>query len=239
MNWNTAADRFCCRRRDAWRRTGAPLWFEAKTADAGQKLSEGEPVLKPEARCHGKRIRHGETAWSLSGQHTGTTDIPLTENGRRLAEQMRPVLARNAFALVPCSPMQRARETCALAGLSDTAVIDPDLVEWNYGEYEGLTPKQIHEATPGWPIFRDGCPAGEAPEPVGVRVDRVIARSRAAPGDVALFAHGHVLRVLAARWIGLPAGAGQHFLLDTGTLCVLGYYRDIPAVRVWNGLLLG
>jgi broad specificity phosphatase PhoE len=180
-------------------------------------------------------IRHGETAWSLSGQHTGTTNIPLTESGRRLAERMRPVLAKNAFALVLCSPMQRARETCELAGLGDTADIDDDLVEWNYGEYEGLTPEQIHETAPGWLIFRDGCPGGESPEQVGARADRVIARARATEGDVALFAHGHVLRVLAARWIGLPAASGQHFLLDTGTLCVLGYYRDIPAVRVWNG----
>jgi probable phosphoglycerate mutase len=183
-------------------------------------------------------IRHGETGWSLSGQHTGTTNIPLTESGRRLAERMRPVLAKNAFALVLCSPMQRARETCQLAGLGDPAVIDDDLVEWNYGEYEGLTPKQIHETAPGWLIFRDGCPGGESPEQVGARADRVIARARATEGDVALFAHGHVLRVLAARWIGLPAACGQHFLLDTGTLCVLGYYRDIPAVRVWNGPLI-
>ena len=180
-------------------------------------------------------IRHGETAWSLSGQHTGTTDIPLTDNGRRLAERLRPVLAKQRFALVLASPLQRARETCDLAGLGDRAVTDPDLVEWNYGEYEGLTPKQIHHARPGWLIFRDGCPGGETPEQVGARVDRVIARARAAEGDVALFAHGHVLRVLVARWIGLPAGSGQHFLLDTGTLCVLGYYRDVPAVKVWNG----
>jgi probable phosphoglycerate mutase len=183
-------------------------------------------------------IRHGETAWSLSGRHTGTTNIPLTESGRRLAERMRPVLAKNAFALVLCSPMQRARETCELAGLGDPAVVDDDLVEWNYGEYEGLTPKQIHETAQGWLIFRDGCPGGESPEQVGARADRVIARARATEGDVPLFAHGHVLRVLAARWIGLPAASGQHFLLDTGTLCVLGYYRDIPAVRVWNGPLL-
>ncbi len=183
-------------------------------------------------------IRHGETAWSLTGQHTGTTDIPLTDNGRRLAERMRPVLARNAFELVLCSPMQRARETCELAGLDDKAVIDSDLAEWNYGKYEGLTPKQIDEVALGWLIFRDGCPGGEAPEQVGARVDRVIARSRAVDGDIALFAHGHVLRVLAARWIGLPAGGGQHFLLDTGTLCVLGYYREIPAVRIWNGPLI-
>jgi broad specificity phosphatase PhoE len=183
-------------------------------------------------------VRHGETAWSLSGRHTGTTDIALTENGRRLAERMRPVLAKEVFALVLCSPMQRARETCELAGLGDRAVIDPDLAEWNYGQYEGLTPKQIHEGAPGWLIFRDGCPGGESPEEMGTRADRVIAQARATEGDVALFAHGHVLRVLAARWIGLPAASGQHFLLDTGTLCVLGYYRDLPAVRVWNGPLL-
>ena len=183
-------------------------------------------------------IRHGETAWSLSGQHTGTTDIPLTENGRRLAQRMRPVLATDAFELVLCSPMQRARETCELAGLGEKAIIDSDLVEWNYGEYEGLTPQQIDEMAPGWLIFRDGCPGGEVPEQVGARMDRVIARSRAVDGNIALFAHGHVLRVLVARWIGLPAGGGQHFLLDTGTLCVLGYYRDIPAVRIWNGPLI-
>jgi probable phosphoglycerate mutase len=182
-------------------------------------------------------IRHGETAWSLSGRHTGTTDIPLTDNGRRLAERIRPVLAKEDFKLVLCSPMQRARETCELAGLGDTAVVDSDLSEWNYGQYEGLTPKQIHQSAPGWLIFRDGCPGGEAPEQVDARVDRVIARA-ASEGDVALFAHGHVLRVLAARWIGLPAGGGQHFLLDTGTLCVLSYYRDIPTVKVWNGPLI-
>ena len=184
-------------------------------------------------------IRHGETAWSLTGQHTGTTDIPLTENGRRLAERIRPLLAVNRFALVLCSPMRRAQETCELAGFGDKAVIDRDLVEWNYGEYEGLTPKQIREVAPGWLIFRDGCPGGETPEQVGARVDRVIARSCAVDGDTALFAHGHLLRVLAARWIGLPAGGGQHFQLDTGTLCVLGYYCEMPAVRVWNRTIVG
>ena len=183
-------------------------------------------------------VRHGETAWSLSGQHTGTTDIPLTEQGRRVAAQIGAVLAKKAFGLVLCSPMQRARETCALAGFGDKAVIDADLMEWNYGDYEGLTTEQIHEAAPGWLVFRDGCPGGEAPAQVAVRVDRVIARSRAAGGDIALFAHGHVLRVLVARWLGRPAGDGQHFLLDTGTLCVLGDYRGIPAVRVWNGPLI-
>jgi broad specificity phosphatase PhoE len=183
-------------------------------------------------------IRHGETAWSLSGQHTGTTDLPLTEDGRRLAARMAPALAGKRFALVLVSPMQRARQTCYLAGLGPEAVVDPDAMEWNYGEYEGLTVAQIHRVAPGWLIFRDGCPGGEAPAQVAARADRVIARARAAGGDVALFAHGHVLRVLAARWIGLPPGAGQHFLLDTGTLCVLGYYQEIPAVRVWNGPLV-
>ena len=180
-------------------------------------------------------VRHGETAWSLSGQHTGTTDLPLTDNGRRCAQRMRSTLVRKPFALVLCSPMRRARETCELAGFRDQAVIDSDLVEWNYGRYEGLTLKQIHEVAPGWLIFRDGCPGGETPEQVGARVDRVIARSRALAGDIVLFAHGLVLRVLAARWIGLPVGGGRHFLLDTGTLCVLSYYHETPAVRIWNG----
>ena len=179
-------------------------------------------------------IRHGETEWSLSGQHTGTTNIPLTDNGRRLAELIRPVLAQETFALVLVSPMQRAQETCQLAGLGDRAVIDRDLMEWNYGNYEGLTPQRINEVAPGWQIFRDGCPGGETPEQVGARVDRVIGRTRAITGNAALFAHGHVLRVLGARWLGLPAGAGQHFLLDTGTVSVLGYYHEIPAVRIWN-----
>jgi probable phosphoglycerate mutase len=189
------------------------------------------------ARANLFGIRHGETAWSLSGQHTGVTDIPLTDNGRRLADRLRPVLAKETFALVLVSPLQRARETCARSGCGDRAIIDPDLTEWNYGEYEGLTPEQIHELTPGWMIFRDGCPGGETPEQVGARVDRVIARARSADGDVALFAHGHVLRVIAARWIGLTPEGGQRFMLDTGTLCVLGYYRDVPAVRVWNAPL--
>jgi len=183
-------------------------------------------------------IRHGETAWSLSGQHTGTTDIPLTDNGRRLAERMQPLLARQSFALVLVSPLRRARETCELAGLGERAVIDSDLAEWNYGAYEGLTNAQIQKTAPGWLIFRDGCPQGEAPEQVAARADRVIARASAAEGDVALFAHGHLLRVLAARWIGLTAGAGAHLLLDTGTLNVLDTYRGIPAIKIWNAPLI-
>ncbi|RWO61449.1 histidine phosphatase family protein [Mesorhizobium sp.] len=180
-------------------------------------------------------IRHGETEWSLSGQHTGTTDLPLTDNGRRQAERTRPALARQTFALVLVSPLQRARETCELVGLGAGAIVDPSLIEWDYGEYEGLTPQQIQAKRPGWLIFRDGCPGGETPRQVGARVDQVVTRARAANGDVALFAHGHVLRVLAARWIGLPPRAGQHFLLNTGTWSVLTYYREIPAVRIWNG----
>jgi probable phosphoglycerate mutase len=163
----------------------------------------------------------------------------LTDNGRRLAEVLRPVLAKEAFALVLVSPLQRARETCALAGLGDGAVVEQDLMEWNYGEYEGLTPRQIKSTAPDWMLFRDGCPGGEKPEHVGERVDRVIARIRTIDEEVALFAHGHVLRVLVARWIGLPPEGGQHFLLDTGTLCVLSYYRDVPAIRIWNGPLAG
>ena len=179
-------------------------------------------------------IRHGETEWSLNGRHTGVTDIPLTDNGRKLAERLKPALARQTFALVLVSPLQRAQETCRLAGLGDRAVVDPDLKEWNYGEYEGLTPAEIRTAQPDWMIFRDGAPGGEMPDQVGVRADRVIARARAAAGDVALFSHGHFLRVLGARWIELPAGAGMRLLLDTGTICMLGHYRDAPAIKAWN-----
>jgi len=179
-------------------------------------------------------IRHGETEWSLSGQHTGRTDIPLTENGRRLAAKLAPALARRDFALVLTSPMQRARETCRLAGLDTDAVVEPDLSEWDYGDYEGLTTGQIHQRAPGWTVFRDGCPGGESPLQIGARVDRLIDRVRAVDGEVALFAHGHVLRVLAARWIGQPAQEGQRFLLDTGTLSVLSEYRGTPAIRMWN-----
>jgi broad specificity phosphatase PhoE len=183
-------------------------------------------------------MRHGETAWSVSGQHTGTTDIPLTENGRRVAKLLQPVLTKETFALVLTSPLQRARETCELAGLGGCAEIDRDLMEWNYGEYEGLTPQQIRAKNPGWMIFNDGCPGGESPEQVGARIDRVIAKVRAVEGHVALFAHGHVLRAMAARWLGLPAADGGHFLLDTATLSILSYYQDIPAVRRWNAPLV-
>lgn len=182
-------------------------------------------------------VRHGETLWSLSGQHTGITDLPLTEHGREVARRLRPALADVQFTRVLVSPLRRARETCELAGLTAQAVIDRDLMEWNYGEYEGLTAAQIAARRPGWNIFRDGCPGGESPAEIGARVDRLIARVREVPGDVALFAHGHVFRVLVARWIGLPVLAGEHFLLGTATLNVLGYYRDAPAVQMWNAPL--
>lgn len=183
-------------------------------------------------------IRHGETEWSLNGRHTGTSDIPLTDNGRQVARRWQPVAATRTFDLVLTSPLQRARETCALAGLGAHAETDPDLTEWNYGAYEGLTPTEIRARQPGWMIFRDGCPGGESAEQVGARVDRVIAKARARSGNVALFAHGHVLRVLGARWLGLPPSAGSHFLLDTATVCVLSSYHGVPAVKRWNAPLL-
>jgi broad specificity phosphatase PhoE len=183
-------------------------------------------------------IRHGETAWSLSGQHTGTTDIPLTEHGRNVARELAPLLARATFALVLTSPLNRARQTCELSGLGAHAEVDANLMEWNYGDYEGLTPKEIHANAPGWMLFTDGCPGGESPSQVGARVDQVIARIRSVEGDVALFAHGHVFRVFAARWLGLPATAGSHFLLDTATVSVLSHYRGIPAVKRWNAPLV-
>jgi probable phosphoglycerate mutase len=184
-------------------------------------------------------IRHGETEWSLSGQHTGATDVPLTDHGRMLAKRLRTALSQEKFDLVLVSPLQRARETCALAGLGEEAIVARDLTEWNYGNYEGLTPGQVQDINPGWLIFRDGCPGGEAPDEVGGRVDRVIVRVRSVDGDVAVFAHGHVLRTLAARWIGLPPQGGQHFTLETGTISILGFYHNVPAVKAWNVPLAG
>lgn len=179
-------------------------------------------------------IRHGETPWSLSGQHTGLTDIPLTDHGREVAGRIAPLLADVQFKAILSSPLVRAQETCKLTGLGERAAIDPDLVEWNYGEYEGLTPKQIHGKARHWLLFRDGCPGGEDPQQVGARVDRLIAKVRAIDGNAALFGHGHLFRVFAARWLGLPVAGGSYFLLDPSTLSVLSYYRGIPAVKCWN-----
>jgi broad specificity phosphatase PhoE len=184
-------------------------------------------------------IRHGETEWSVNGRHTGLTDLPLTANGRRIASTLRHALAREHFALVLTSPLQRARETCELAGFAGRAQVNRDLLEWNYGSYEGLTTTEIRALVPGWLLFRDGCPGGEKPDQVGARVDRLISHVRDVAGNVALFAHGHLFRVFAARWIGLPVSAGSNFLLDTATLNILGYYREIPAVHRWNAMLTG
>jgi broad specificity phosphatase PhoE len=183
-------------------------------------------------------IRHGETEWSLNGRHTGTTDIPLTENGRNVARQWKPVASQQTFALVMTSPLQRARETCELTGLGQQAEVDNDLREWNYGEYEGLSIKQIQAQRPSWMIFTDGCPKGESPDEIQARIDRVIKRVRAVEGDVALFAHGHFLRCFGARWLGLRAEEGRFFLLDPATVSVLSYYRGIPAVKRWNAPII-
>jgi len=184
-------------------------------------------------------VRHGATAWSRSGQHTGLTDIPLTEEGEAQARRLAPLLARQSFALVLVSPLQRARRTCELAGLGDQAVRDPDLVEWNYGAYEGITTEQIQATAPGWQVFTDGCPGGESPHQIGARADLVLARLEQGQrgGPAILFAHGHLLRVLTARWLGLPPQEGARFLLDTATLNVLGHYRGVAALRCWNAAL--
>jgi probable phosphoglycerate mutase len=184
-------------------------------------------------------IRHGETEWSRGGKHTGVTDVVLTEEGRETARLLRPVLAREKFVSVLCSPLQRARQTCELAGLQEAVAVEPDLIEWRYGEYEGLTTRQIQQARPGWSLFHDGCPSGETPAQVAARIDRLVAKVRASDGNVALFAHGHVLRVLAARWIHQPLSFGEHLLLDTATLSVLGYYYDTPALKIWNAPIAG
>ena len=208
------------------------------STSASTTASPAPPLALSPARTHKLFVvRHGETEWSLNGRHTGVTDIPLTERGRRVAALLAPVFGREKFALVLVSPLERARDTCALAGLGTRAEVDDDLKEWNYGDFEGLTPQQIRSTRPSWLLFRDGAPSGESPPQVGARVDRVIARARAAEGDVAVFAHGHVLRVLAARWLGLPATAGAHFLLDPATLNVLSYYRGTPAIKRWNAPL--
>ena len=179
-------------------------------------------------------VRHGETEWSLSGQHTSHTDLPLTENGRRRTGPLREALAGRSFALVLSSPLRRARETCELAGFGDQAQICDDLLEWEYGEYEGLTTPQIREKVPGWNLWTDGNPGGEMPDQVAARADRVIERLRDAGGDAIAFAHGHILRVLAARWLEMPASAGARFVLSPGTICTLGYERDTQVILSWN-----
>jgi len=178
--------------------------------------------------------RHGETEWSLSLRHTGKTDLPLTEEGCRQARALGPRLHAWTFSLVLTSPLQRALETCRLAGYGEQAQVRPDLVEWDYGRYEGLTSQQIQALQPNWSLWRDGCPGGETAEDVGRRADRVLAEVRSVDGDVLIFAHGHVLRVLAARWLGEPPEGGRHYALQTATLSVLGYEHADPVIRLWN-----
>jgi broad specificity phosphatase PhoE len=181
--------------------------------------------------------RHGETAWSLSGQHTGLTDLPLTERGEHNARRLGERLKGLTFAKVLTSPLQRATRTCELAGFGGVAEVDRDLLEWNYGEYEGRRTVEILAERPGWQLFRDGCPGGESPDQIGGRADRVVNRLRAIHGDVLVFSSGHFLRVLAARWLGFKAGAGRYFLLSTASLGTLAYEHNNlsePVIRLWN-----
>jgi broad specificity phosphatase PhoE len=179
-------------------------------------------------------VRHGETEWSRDWRHTGRTDIPLTEPGREQAQVLRAPLSEWTFTRVYSSPLSRAIETCRLAGLGDRAELTEALLEWDYGVYEGITTKEIRETRPDWFLWRDGCPGGETAEDVGARVDPLIAELKRADGDVALFAHGHILRVLAARWLGLPPQDGKLLALSTATLSVLGYERETEVIRRWN-----
>jgi broad specificity phosphatase PhoE len=178
--------------------------------------------------------RHGETEWSASGKHTSVTDVPLLEAGRQGARKLGARLAGRSFALVLTSPRARARETCELAGLGGVAEVDEDLVEFDYGSYEGRTTPEIRVERPGWSVWADGSPGGETVEQVGARADRVIRRVLGVDGDVALFAHGHFLRVLGARWIGLEPVYGGNLALSTGSLCELGYERERRVIWVWN-----
>jgi probable phosphoglycerate mutase len=183
---------------------------------------------------HAVLVRHGETEWSATGRHTSRADVPLTTRGRRQGRELASVLARWEFSLTLTSPLRRAADTCALTGLA--CEVDPDLVEWDYGEFEGRTTPEIREELPGWTVWRGPVPGGENIEQVGVRADRVLARIEAVEGDVAVFSHGHFLRVLAARWLGLPPVDGRLFMLDTATLSALSTERETRTIRLWNGL---
>lgn len=180
--------------------------------------------------------RHGETAWSLTGQHTGLTDLPLTEQGELDAAALGDLISGRLFVKVFTSPLQRAVRTCALAGFGSMAEVDNDLVEWDYGAYEGRRTDDIRKERPDWQLFRDGCPDGETAADVGARADRVLARARSAQGDVLLFSSGHLLRTLAARWLGLEPSAGRYFQLSTASLSILGFEHDRaePVIRLWN-----
>ena len=182
--------------------------------------------------------RHGETAWSLSGQHTGLTDLPLTDRGERNARRLVERLKGLSFNKVFTSPLQRAMKTCELAGFGPRAEIDRDLLEWNYGEYEGRRTEEIHAERPDWQLFRDGCPGGESPDQVGARADRVVKRAREIAGNVLIFSSGHFLRVLAARWLGLEPAGGKYFLLSTASVSALSYEHNLsqPVIQLWNDM---
>jgi broad specificity phosphatase PhoE len=178
--------------------------------------------------------RHGETDWSVAGKHTGRTDIPLNDNGRHAARQLAQLLGGEHFDLVLTSPLQRARDTCALAGFGERAQVDDDLREWDYGDYEGVTTAEIREHRPGWSIFGEGCPGGETLAEVGARADNVIERLHAVEGRVLVFGHGHGLRILAARWVELAPQGGSRLLLGTAAISVLGWDHDTAAIKRWN-----
>jgi broad specificity phosphatase PhoE len=192
------------------------------------------PAASAAARHDVVVVRHGETEWSLSGQHTSRTDLPLTEKGRERARALADVLHDREYALVLCSPLLRARETCELAGFGDVAELCDDLHEWDYGEYEGLTTPQIHERDPDWSLWRDGCPGGESPPEVGARADRVLERFRAAGGDGLAFAHGHILRVTTARWLAMEVAEGARFALGAGSRGLLSWERETEVLGRWN-----
>jgi len=181
-------------------------------------------------------VRHGETEWSLLGRHTSRTDLALTAQGERDAGRLAPKLAPVTFSHVFSSPRLRARRTCELAGLGSSAVVEPDLAEWEYGDYEGLLATEIQGRQPGWSIYRDGCPGGESPEAVSSRADRLIARLRALEGNIALFSHGHMGRVIAARWIALPVTGAACFSLSPASLSILGWNQTRPVIAQWNAL---
>ena len=198
-----------------------------KLAPVPDELEPGKIVL----------VRHGETEWSRSGQHTSHTDLPLLDSGRRNAEALAPMLARFTFSLVLSSPMQRALDTCRLGGLGDRVEIDRDLMEWDYGDYEGISTPEIRKTVPGWRVWTHPTPNAETAGQIGARADRVIARCGPVierGGDVALFGHGHLSRVLAARWLGLPAADGRLLALHAGSLSVLGHERETPVIELWN-----
>ena len=183
-------------------------------------------------------IRHGETEWAKNGRHTGRTDIPLTDAGREQAGFLLPIFEEAKFARISSSPLKRAQETASIAGLGSRLETENDLMEWDYGDYEGLTTSQIHEQVPGWSVWTHSCPNGETLDQVTQRVDRVVAKIRSSEGNVAIFSHGHFLRVLVSRWIGLPGSYGSRFLLGTSTLSILGYENELPVIRTWNGPLI-